>query len=64
MRIEKKGQLHTDLVSEQKLLCLQALEEKRKHIEGTKKCAAQQETSWWDVFFSDQQGIIEQLCIW
>ena len=59
MPIEKKGQLHTDLVSEQKQLWLQALEEKRKHIEAAKKYAAQQETSWWDVFFSDQKGIID-----
>ena len=45
MQIEKKGQLHTDLVSEQKLLWLQALKEKRKHIEAAKKYAAQQDTS-------------------
>ena len=53
MPIETKGQLHSDLVSEQKRLWLQALEEKRKHIEVAKKYVAQQDTSWWDVFFSD-----------
>ena len=59
MPIEKKGQLHSEILSEQKQLWLQALIEKRKHIEAAKKYAAQQDTSWWDEFFSDQQGIID-----
>ena len=59
MPIEKKGQLHSDLLSEQKHLWLQALTGKRKHIEDAKKYAAQQDTSWWDVFFSEQKGIID-----
>ena len=63
MPIEKKGQLHSELVSEQKLLWLQALEEKRKHIEAAKKYAAQQDTSWWDIFFSDQKRIIDNCVI-
>ena len=29
------------------------------HIEAAKKYAAQQDTSWWDEFFSDQQGIMD-----
>ena len=59
MPIEKKGQLHSDILSKQKQLWVQALTEKRKHIEAAKKYAAQQDTSWWDEFFSDQQGIID-----
>jgi hypothetical protein len=59
MPIEKKGQLQSDLVSEQKRSWLQALEEKRKHIGAAKKYAAQQDTSWWDVFYSDQKEIID-----
>ena len=51
--------MHSDLVLEQKHLWLQALTETRKHIEAAKKYAAQQGTSWWDVFFSDQKGIID-----
>ena len=56
--IEKKGHLHNEILSEQKQLWVQALIEKRNHIEAAKKYAAQQDTSWWDEFFSDQQGII------
>ena len=59
MSIEKKGQLHSEMLSEQKQLWLQALTEKRKHIEAARKYVAQQDTSWWDVFFSDKKGIID-----
>ena len=44
---------------EQKQLWLQALIEKIKHIEAAKKYAAPQDMSWWDEFFSDQQGFID-----
>ena len=57
MPIEKKGQLHSDILSKQKQLWVQALTEKRKHIQAAKKYAAQQDTSWWDVFFSDQNEL-------
>ena len=38
---------------------MQELQDKTKHIENAKKYATQQDMSWWDVFFSDQQGIID-----
>ena len=59
MPIEKKGQLRSEILSEQKQLWVQTFIEKRKHIEAAKKYVAQQDTSWWDEFFSDQQGIID-----
>ena len=59
MPIENKGQLHSELLSEQKQLWLQALTEKTKHIEAAKKYPAQQDTSWWDEFLVIKKGIID-----
>ena len=33
--------------------------DKRKHIDHAKNYARPQYTSWWDLFFIDQQGIID-----
>ena len=41
---------------------MQALQEKQKHIDNATKYVAQQDTSWWDVFFSNQQEIVDN-CI-
>ena len=38
---------------------MQALQDKRKHIDNAKKYVGPQDTSWWDLFFIDQQGIID-----
>ena len=38
---------------------MQALKDKRKHIDNAKKYVGPQDTSCWDLFFIDQQGIID-----
>ena len=38
---------------------MQALKDKRKQIDITKKYVGPQDTSWWDMFFSDQQEMID-----
>jgi hypothetical protein len=38
---------------------IQSLQMKRKHIENAKKYAGNQDVSWWDIFFLDQQKIID-----
>ena len=42
---------------------MQALKDKKKHIDNVKKYVAQQVTSWWDMFFSAQQGIIDNCVV-
>ena len=37
---------------------MHALKDEKKHIDNAKKYDAQQDTSWWDEFFSNQQGFI------
>ena len=59
MPIENKKEMHSDLVDEQRNFWMVALQDKRKHIDHAKKYAGPQDTSWWDIFFSDQQGIID-----
>ena len=58
MPIETKKELHSELVDEQRNFWIQALQEKRKHIDNAKKYAGTQDTSWWDMFFTDQELII------
>ena len=36
-----------------------ALKDEKKHIDNAKKYDAQQGTSWWDEYFSNQQGFID-----
>ena len=60
MPMENKQQMHSELVDEQMMFCIQALQDKRKHIDNAKKYAWQQDTSCWEVFFSDQQEIINR----
>ena len=57
MPIETKKEMHNELVDEQRNSWMQALQGERKHIDNAKKYVGQQDTSWWDLFFSDQQGI-------
>ena len=59
MPIETKKEFNSDLVDEQRNFWMQALQDKRKHIDNAKKYAGPQDTSWWDLFFIDQQGIID-----
>ena len=59
MPIETKKEMYNDLVDEQRNFWMQALQDKRKHIDNAKKYVGPQDTSWWDMFFSDQQGIID-----
>ena len=47
------------MVDEQRNFWMQALQDKRKHIDNAKKYAGPQDTSWWDLFFINQQGIID-----
>ena len=58
MPIETKKEMHNEFVDEQRNFWMQALQDKRKHIDNAKKYLPQQDTSWWDMFFSDQQEII------
>ena len=58
MPIETKKELHSELVDEQRNFWIQALQEKRKHIDNAKKYAGTQDTAWWDMFFTDQELII------
>ena len=58
MPIETKKELHSELVDEQRNFWIQALQEKRKHIDNAKKYVEPQDTSWWDMFFTDQERII------
>ena len=59
MPIETKKEMHNELVDEQRNFWMQALKDKRKHINNAKKYVAQQDTSWWNMFLSDQQGNID-----
>ena len=59
MPIETKKELNSDLVDEQRNFWMQALQEKRKHIDHAKKYDGPQDTSWCNLFFIDQQGIID-----
>ena len=59
MPIETKTEMHSELVDEQRSFWMQALQEKGKHIDNAKKYVGPQHTSWWDMFFSDQEGIID-----
>ena len=58
MPIETKKEMHSDLVDEQRNFGMQALQDKTKHIDNAKKHVGPQDTSWWDIFFIDQQRII------
>ena len=58
MPIQTKKELHSELVDEQRNFWIQALQEKRKHIDNAKKYAGTQDTAWWDMFFTDQELII------
>ena len=51
--------MHSELVDEQRNFWMQALQEKRKHTDKAKKYAGPRDMSWWDTFFSDQEGIID-----
>jgi hypothetical protein len=42
---------------------IQSLEMKRKHIENAKKYVGNQDASWWDIFFLDQQKICIDFCL-
>ena len=46
MPIETKKEMHNELVDEQRNFWMQALKDKRKHINNAKKYVAQQDTSW------------------
>ena len=59
MPIETKKFVSNVLADNQKDVWMQALQDKRKHIDHAKKYAGEQETSWWDVFFKDQEQIVE-----
>ena len=59
MPIETKKFVNNVLADNQKDVWMQALQDKRKHIDHAKKYAGEQETSWWDVFFKDQEQIVE-----
>ena len=59
MLIETKKEMKSDLLDEQRNFWMQALKDKKKHIDNAKKYAGSQDTSWWDMFFTDQEGIIE-----
>ena len=62
MLIETKKELHNELVDQQNDFWMQDLQDKRKHIDNAQKYAGEQDTSWWDVFFNDQQEIVDN-CI-
>ena len=51
--------MHSDILDHQSQLWLRSIEEKKKHIEHAKKYAGAQDVSWWNVFFIDQENIIE-----
>ena len=46
MSIETKKEMKSDLVDEQRNFWMQALHEKRKHVDNAKKYARPQDTSW------------------
>ena len=48
-----------DTIAQHAQLWIRSLEEKQKHIECAKKYAGAQDVSWWDVFFVDQNNIID-----
>ena len=55
--------MHGLLVDKQKSYWIQALKDKRKHIDNAKKYAAQEDTSWWEDFFIDQENIIDSCVV-
>ena len=59
MSIEAKKEMNSDFVDKQRNFWMQALQDKRKHTDNAKKYVGPQDTSWWNLFFIDQQGIID-----
>ena len=59
MPIETKKVVTNVLADNPKDVWMQALQDKRKHIDNAKKYVGEQDTSWWDVFFKDQEQIVD-----
>ena len=63
MPIETKKFVTSVLADNQKDVWMQALQDKRRHIDNAKKYAGEQDTSWWDVFFKDQEQMVDNFVI-
>ena len=51
--------MHSDqIIEEQEIFWIHALNKKKKHLDKAKKYAGDQDVSWWDTFFKNQHTII------